>query len=59
MTPQEKIKFYTERYIDIVALAIKENIDALRAGRIALDLLGCPDNVAEAIEKSMIEKINA
>jgi len=53
-----KLNFFTSTYVNVVSLATKENsVCGLAAGRAALELLNCPTNVIDAIEKSMIEKL--
>lgn len=61
MTTQEitnRINFYTNTFLDTVRRAVKENIDGLEAGRLALELVGCPKNVALEIERLMFVELN-
>jgi hypothetical protein len=54
-----KINFYSQLFVDMVSKGVKDNtISGLEAGRIALKLVGCPDNVAKAIEDSMFNHLN-
>ena len=46
---QNKIEFYTNTFLSVIAKSIKEGLNGLEAGRIALDLLGCPLDVAKQI----------
>lgn len=57
MTTQEKInkiEFYTNTFLSVIGKSIKQNINGLEAGRLALKLVGCPDNVALEIERLML-----
>ncbi len=55
----EKINFYTEVYVNVVANAVKINaLCGLKAGRMALEMLGCPTIAINEIEKSMLNELN-
>ena len=55
---KNRIEFYTNTFLTIISKSIKENINGLEAGRIALKLIGCPNDVALEIEKLMIKELN-
>ena len=54
---KKMISFYSNLFCNVIAKSIKENIDALKAGKLALELAGCPKDVAIAIEEAMIKKL--
>lgn len=56
---QEKLKTYVDIYVNIVKKAVNsKEIDGLKAGRMALSLLGCPVNVIDSIEDSLLKELN-
>lgn len=62
MTTQEsinKLNFFVQVYVEIVSMAVKSNdVDGLEAGKLALELLGCPEDVAKDIERRMMIELN-
>jgi hypothetical protein len=56
-TAIEKLNNYVNLYVSVVSKSIKENIDGLKAGRLVLQLTGCPEDVINGIEKSMLSKL--
>lgn len=57
-TNQNKIQFYTNTFLSVIGKSIKENIDGIEAGRVALKLIGCPSDVALEIERLTIIELN-
>lgn len=55
---KNRIEFYTNIFLNIIGRSIKENIDGLEAGRVALKLVGCPSDVALEIERLTLVELN-
>ena len=57
ITTTEKINFYSSIYVEMVATGIKNKIDGLTSGRIALELLGCSSEIINVFEQSLINQL--
>lgn len=58
VSAEKRIEFFTNIFLSVISKAIKENIDGLEAGKIALKIVGCPEDVALEIERLTIIQLN-
>ena len=53
-----KIDFFTNVYLNTVKTALEQNRNGLICGKMALKIAGCPDDVAQEIQRLTLKELN-